>query len=55
MREYIGFRVRVNREYEDLLGIYRENGKENGNYYIVVGSCLGCTIISVHHQYFPNR
>ena len=24
-----------------LLGLHRDNGKENGNYYIIIGSILG--------------
>ena len=25
----------------DILGIYWDNGKENGNYYIIIGDVLG--------------
>ena len=42
------FRVRGSREYEDLLGIYMENGKENGNYHNIVQ--YSRVLLGLHHQ-----
>ena len=33
----LGFRV--------ILGLYSDNGKENGNYYVIIGDILGYDIV----------